>query len=262
MTSEDFQVPLNTKMRGTQNLRNAFETEHLEFFAMLSSAASILGTSGQGNYSAGNAFQDALASFNESSTCHYIAFNPGVIEGAEVTKNSEAQIQARYGFLPIPRKDLEKMLEYLLSPTARADGCTNLVAGFNTQSLTSSTSINGNSKSPMFTHTRDVGEIETVAATKAATKSFKEVLESGNAEDALSYTIDSVATKLSNLIGLGAEAIDLEKPIYDFGVDSLIAVELRNWIKKEFSSALQSLEILDEQNIPSLARKILDRSKM
>ena len=54
----------------------------------------------------------------------------------------------------------------------------------------------------------------------------------------------------------------LHKPIYDFGIDSLIAIELRNWIKREFKASLRSLEILDEGSIVSLVEKILARSSL
>lgn len=263
MTLQDFLIPLEPKVDGTLNLKRFFDTGALDFFVMLSSAASVAGTSGQANYNAGNAVQDALASFTQSSNCHFLAFNPGIIEDAEVIVGNETRVQAltRSGFTPIPRDDLEKMLQYLLSPTARSDNLGMIVAGFTPRSLLGGTSVNGNIRSPMFTHTHQVENVEAKAETKFKKKLFKDILAAGNTEELLTHTVEAVSSKLAHLIGLGNDVIDLDKPIYDFGVDSLVAIELKNWMKKEFDASLQSLEILDEQDIPSLAKKILERSK-
>jgi len=57
----DFQAVLAPKVRGAWNLHEATRALPLDFFVMFSSAASILGLPGGANYSAGNAFLDALA---------------------------------------------------------------------------------------------------------------------------------------------------------------------------------------------------------
>ncbi len=57
----DFQAVLAPKVRGAWALHQATRGLPLDFFVMFSSAASILGLPGGANYSAGNAFLDALA---------------------------------------------------------------------------------------------------------------------------------------------------------------------------------------------------------
>jgi len=42
--------------------------------------------------------------------------------------------------------------------------------------------------------------------------------------------VNALMIKLSLALGLQAEDIDLRKSLSDYGVDSLMAVELRNWI--------------------------------
>jgi hypothetical protein len=39
----------------------------------------------------------------------------------------------------------------------------------------------------------------------------------------------------------------------------LIAIDLRNWIKREFGAALRSLEILNERGIGKLAERIVKK---
>ncbi|THC88924.1 hypothetical protein EYZ11_011625 [Aspergillus tanneri] len=63
MTYSDFSAAVRPKVVGSLNLHNAFLTQHLDFFILLSSAAGIVGNSGQANYAAGCTFQDALARY-------------------------------------------------------------------------------------------------------------------------------------------------------------------------------------------------------
>jgi hypothetical protein len=62
MDGERFQRALDPKVHGAWNLHRRAAQLDLDFFVMFSSLASLLGSAGQANYMAGNAFMDALAS--------------------------------------------------------------------------------------------------------------------------------------------------------------------------------------------------------
>jgi acyl carrier protein len=61
MDNERFYAALRPKINGAWNLHAQTLAEPLDFFVLFSSVAAVLGTTGQGNYAAGNAFLDALA---------------------------------------------------------------------------------------------------------------------------------------------------------------------------------------------------------
>ena len=54
------------KMQGGWNLHQASLGKPLDFFVLFSSLASVIGSPGQSNYAAANAFLDGLASFRKS----------------------------------------------------------------------------------------------------------------------------------------------------------------------------------------------------
>ncbi|KAF2713472.1 ketoacyl-synt-domain-containing protein [Pleomassaria siparia CBS 279.74] len=262
MTLHDFEVPLDTKMKGTLNLEQAFETAQLDFFIMLSSAANIVGTSGQANYNAGNSVQDALAHMSKSKKCHYLTFNLGMVQGTGHIEDHDTRNNWLYraGLKMIQQSSLDRMLEYILSPTARVDRLPQIVAGFDPQSLARAESANGTIRSPLFAHVLEPIVVEQKQETITKKKTFKEILETDGPEAALAFTTTAVSAKLASLTSIDADSMDLDKAIVDFGLDSLIAIELRNWIKREFKASLQSLEILNEQSIRLLAKKIISRA--
>ena len=60
-TAERFQSVMAPKIDGAWHLHRLTQDRSLDFFVMFSSVASLLGTAGQGNYAAANAFLDGLA---------------------------------------------------------------------------------------------------------------------------------------------------------------------------------------------------------
>ena len=59
-----------------------------------------------------------------------------------------------------------------------------------------------------------------------------------------------------------SEDINTNKPLHSFGVDSLVAVEVRNWIFKELKSEVTVFDIMDPQPLTALCGKIAERSKL
>ena len=61
LTREKFEHVLNPKVKGALNLHNVTADRPLDWFVLYSSAASLLGSGGQANYSASNMLLNALA---------------------------------------------------------------------------------------------------------------------------------------------------------------------------------------------------------
>lgn len=61
----------------------------------------------------------------------------------------------------------------------------------------------------------------------------------------LAVILEAFKKKLGHLLALKVEDIHDEDAITDYGVDSLVAVELRNWIQKEVGPNVAVFEILN-----------------
>ena len=81
-------------------------------------------------------------------------------------------------------------------------------------------------------------------------------------EDATAIIIEALIKRISGIMALPIEEIDPGKPIHFYGVDSLVAVEFRNWLAKNLEATIEVLDIMGNDSIGVLSEKIAKASKM
>ena len=73
-----FESVMAPKVRGAWNLHRLTLPRNLDFMVYFSAAAAIIGSSGQGNYAAANAFLDALAHARKAMGLPALSINWGI----------------------------------------------------------------------------------------------------------------------------------------------------------------------------------------
>lgn len=262
MTLEDFNIPLQAKVHGTRNLYAAFENLALDFFVILSSVTGVIGTSGQANYAAGNAFQDAFANSRPIKRFPCVSLDIGLIEDAEVSNSKREHNLARHGLVSMRSDDLLSLTEYAMSPQATQDQCKQIITGFDAESLSQVEMNNANTKSPLFCHVwRSLGEGPLSSKSTTARPVRTVISESSDVAEVHEAVTAAIAQKLSRLVAFEGLQQKFDSPMAELGLDSLITTELKNWISTEFQAATQVSEILDRVSIRSLASLVASRSK-
>ncbi|MEK7324228.1 MAG: SDR family NAD(P)-dependent oxidoreductase, partial [Chloroflexota bacterium] len=84
------------KIDGAWNLHTLTQHLPLDFFVLFSSASSLLGSPGQGNYAAGNAFMDALAHYRKAQGLPALSINWGAWSEVGMAASLESQDQRRW----------------------------------------------------------------------------------------------------------------------------------------------------------------------
>ena len=80
-------------------------------------------------------------------------------------------------------------------------------------------------------------------------------------DDAAQRTCDRTMAKMSNLLMLPLEILSASKSMFEYGMDSLVAVKMRNWLLRELDCALPIPELLANTTLIQLSVKIVEKSK-
>ena len=265
MTVEDWQLPLQTKLYGTRNLDEAFKSASLDFFIMLSSLSGVIGTRGQANYAAGNAYQDAFAQCNGSSKTAYIALDMGMIEDSTAYQANVGQTRARnllrQGWIPIKSEQFTAILEWVLSPETWQRGSGQYVIGIDGSSILEAEDPTPTTQSAMFSQVRGTHEIKEVIKGTPSSVRGPQIEDIDTPEKALTMVANLTSEKVSSFVSVGEEDAIQNKPLQDLGLDSLTAIEVKNFVRKEFDATIHVSEVLDAPSLTALSGKVASRSE-
>lgn len=267
MSLSEYNRAVRPKVHGTLNLNNAFASDSLDFFVALSSAAGILGTSGQANYAAGNTFQDAFAiaqTARPGNRTRYVTLDLGAVAGSNAITRLAASGDElkRQGLVFMTFEELYKGLEYAMSPWAIENNCQQMLLGFDGKSL-SHIADGAPTRNPMFQRLL-MQESELIDSGNGTDSESKEadparLLENATSiEDAEDIILEATAGKFS--VFLDTE-VPTDLPIAKLALDSLVSIELKNWMVRTFNAPLQASELAGALSISALSKLLASRSK-
>lgn len=269
MTRDHFAEAIGPKVHGSWNIHKHFPQD-MDFYILLSSAYGYAGARSQGNYSAGNAYQDALAQYRRSQGLAGCSIDVGMVLGvgflAEDTTGSRVHDNVMsWSFLGIHEKELLRIVEAAISGESLPGTPTppQILTGLGTGGM-----IGLAEKEPWWfkdAKFKQLAQLDThsvVQADKDDEISPSLLLaRTTSLEEATGIVQDALIQKLAKSLMFSAEDIEAVKPVSSYGVDSLLAVELRTWVYAEIKAEVSVFDLLANMPISSLAGKIAAASK-
>ncbi|KAJ5184528.1 Acyl transferase/acyl hydrolase/lysophospholipase [Penicillium cf. griseofulvum] len=265
ITSTAFEASVRAKARGSWNLHEVLPKD-LDFFILLSSCAGIIGNRGQGNYNVGNTFQDALAHYRRSQGLSGTSLDLGrMLDVGVIAERKDslftASLRAALGNQSVSQDEFHALLEYHCN-AQNTDVCPQTVVGLCTreQFLADNLPEPAFLSYPLFTHLwRLSGSVGSEGNNGDVPKfSIKGALGKARwPEEALQIVVDGIIEKLSNLLAISATEVDREMAPSNYGVDSLVAIEIRNWLSKGVGVEVGVLDIVGSQSIVDLGERVL-----
>ncbi len=116
---------------------------------------------------------------------------------------------------------------------------------------------------PKFSHIWTKDTVQERRATTSGNIDVQAVLRGcTTVEDAFDTTLHAIKMKLARLLAIPHEDVRTDRSIANHGMDSLIAVELRNWISSSLEAYVQMFELMSSMPFSDLALLIAKRSRL
>ncbi|MEZ6138231.1 MAG: SDR family NAD(P)-dependent oxidoreductase [Pirellulaceae bacterium] len=218
---------LRPKVLGGWNLHQQTLGRDLHFFVLFSSLSSVFGHAGQANYSAANALLDSLAYHRRALGLPALVMNWGhlgevgyLAEREELGKRLERQ-----GVLSFTIQQATDCLQHALQSKAIQQSVLRI-----DWSVWRGLGITDRI-SPRFAHLIQQSTTDDSAAIGESLTA--ENLRTADSSRRAELVQTLLSNKLSSLLGISAKQIPVERTLLEMGLDSLMAVELRNWIESQ-----------------------------
>ena len=270
MTYNKYKAALLPKVDGSWNLHKLLPKD-MDFFIMLSSVCGIIGNRGQANYAAGNTYQDALALHRVSQGLPAVSLDLGnILSVGYIAENWQTVNKNTIFSLAqsaIKEDELLSIIQYHADPRndTRSALRSQVATGLPTSVVYARQGIAEQSfmRDPLFTQLRSMAESIAGASEGASSFSVGSALRSANTKtDAIKIIVESILKRLSSTMSIPLEDVSPQMPVHHYGVDSLVAMEFRNWFAKDMAADIPVLEIMGPGSISALSEKIVLVSKV
>lgn len=241
-----FERVMAPKVAGAWNLHHLTQAEPLDFFILFSSVAALLGTAGQGNYAAANAFLDALAHYRQAEGLPALSINwgPWSQVGLAAARSDRGERLAGRGLASLTPEQGIAALARLAQQAQPQVG----VMPFDLARWTEFYPPAG--RSGLFAQLKAAGGETEMAAPAASVRQALLDAEPGRQRQALleHYVCEQVA----QVLRLAADRVPLARPLKNLGLDSLMTLELRNRLEAGLGVTLSATLIWNYPTVAAL----------
>ena len=226
-TPDRFATVMRPKVDGTWQLHTLTQGLALDFFVCFSSASALLGSAGQSNYAAANAFMDTLMQQRRQAGLAGLSINWGPWAEVGMAAALHAHVQAQGMTMITPTQGRLLFRHLLQHPVAQIG-----VLPLQRQPALAAVP-------PQRTNIRDL------------------LVSLPPAEQRLQLS-DYLRGEIATVLGLRSDLpIDPLTRLFDFGLDSLMAVELKNRLQVGLGVSLRSTLLFDYPTIDTLTTHLL-----
>lgn len=270
MTHDEYHTAITSKVAGTWNLHNvALEMDlTLNLFTMLSSVSGLIGQPAQANYAAANSFLDSFAYYRRGLGLKASSVDLGAIEDVGYIAEHSELLTAMdtSAWTPINEPLFHKIVHFSIMQQEDAPinpaSCAQLITAIAIPQAPSSRLLADARFSTLLSGSSAAGRAGTAEGGPAADKDIQALLLliRGGADLAavLPAAVGVANAQFMATLGLD-EPLEPAKSLSAYGLDSLAAVEFRNWSRARLGAELTTLDVTSAPSLLSLAGKIVTK---
>jgi zearalenone synthase (highly reducing iterative type I polyketide synthase) len=267
MTHQQWIEATRPKIQGSWNLHK--HLPKVDFFIILSSAVATFGNRGQSNYSAGGAYEDALAYYRRSRGLHATTVDLGIMREIGVLAETGITANLRDWEKPygIRQAEFHALMELAIDGdikgtnsaqiiTGLATGGSAIVAGIDTPYYLDNARFGIMALSGM----RNASGLSNAVSDSASAPTHTRIAQAESLEVATTAVTNALIRQIARMLQMPVDEIDTGRFLHNYGIDSLLAIEVVNWALKEAKSIVNVFDVLASIPIASLAGKIAAKS--
>jgi NAD(P)-dependent dehydrogenase (short-subunit alcohol dehydrogenase family)/acyl carrier protein len=242
---------LAPKVSGGWHLHELTRDLPLDFFVLFSSAAALLGSAGQGSYVTANTFLDALAEHRDALglPATSIAWGPWADVGMAATMTGPRRARlAEQGLRPLDAARATALLGSVVAECVVRTGVVSVDWAAHLRQY--------GDQVPPFLAAFANATASTTAPAPAGVRERLAAVHEGERREVLREHVRAQAVRI---LGLPAtQPLSPRQPLRELGLDSLMAVELRNALGSSAGRALPATVVFDHPTVAKLADYLHD----
>lgn len=252
---------LKPKVSGTKNIAELLGPS-LDFLILLSSLSGVLGNPSQANYAAGNTYQDAMARHLSTRGLPCVAIDLSVVNSVGVVANTQdtgmKDRLLKDGFRPLSESEVLGLVDYAIRNPRRSPRTSQIATGISRAGLVEHdlrfSTLQGESTSS------PVGRAGSRSG-PGNVSLHEEIFRAGCLDEAANVVQDALVAKISSMFVIPESDIDPGRPLSHYGVDSLVAVELRNWLVPNARVEISIFDLIGSSSLSGLASNVVKRAR-
>ncbi|KAI9691977.1 MAG: polyketide synthase [Bogoriella megaspora] len=268
MTHSQWDIAVRSKINTSWNLHTLLPND-LDFFIMLSSLSGIVGAIGQSNYGAGNTYQDALARYRTSHGQTALSMDLGLMGDIGIVAETEEYSRKRgllVNMTEVEEQEYLNLLDIYCNPNLGVlpPEKSQILVGVMTPAKhqAQGTEVPDMLMRRLFSGFSTMNSLANHASSSDTVDAAAMFRRAGSVEERTEVVTALLAQKLARSLSIPAEDVNPNKPLFEYGVDSLIAVELRNWISKEFAADISVFDLMGGMKIAAVADFVATKANL
>ena len=247
-----FMQMFSAKLAGTQHLLALGSKHPLDFLALYSSLAGVIGSSGGAHYSAASAYLDAVAHVGRSQGVPVVS----VAWGAwEQMRNASEEVRNRFragGLIPMSfHEGLDALGRVIMSGYPEVT-----VADVDWERLRAAYELRRSH--PLLDQLGTETKISPAARPREQSQEFREQLEHAAPNQRRGLVLAFIRTAVAAVLGArDPAALNPDKGLFQMGMDSLMSVDLKRRLEAGVGQPLPSTLIFNYPNITALTEYLL-----